>query len=127
MAYHLIVRSDQEDRIYPREVAARLARMSLEMLELCEEAELIRARRLSSGGAGFTAAEIRRLERIRRLQDDLGLDLTAVEVVLHMRRRMIELLQEVNNIEQQMLQREQELHREIRRLRRQVSEPGSWE
>ncbi len=127
MAYHLIVRSDQEDRIYPREVAARLARMPLDMLELCEEAELIRARRIATGGAGFTTADIRHLERIRRLQDDLGLDLAAVEVVLHMRRRMIELLQEVNDIEQRMLQREQELHREIRRLRRQVSESGRWE
>lgn|SRR5690554_1333857 len=127
MAYHLIVRSDQEDRIYPREVAARLARMPLDMLELCEEAELIRARRIATGGAGFTTADIRHLERIRRLQDDLGLDLAAVEVVLHIRRRMIELLQEVNDIEQRMLQREQELHREIRRLRRQVSESGRWE
>lgn len=127
MAYHLIVRSDQDDHIYPREVAARLARMPLDMLELCEQAELIRARRLSGGATGYTAAEVRRLERIRRLQEDLGLDLSAVEVVLHMRRRMIELLQEVENIEQRMLRREAELHSEIRRLRRLVSEPGRWE
>lgn len=127
MGYQLIIHSDQDDRVYSLESAARLARISLELLELCEQEELIRPRRTVTGTRGLTAAEVRRLARIRRLQEDLGLDLGAVEVVLHMRQRMIELLDEVNRVEQQMYHRERELHSQIRELRRRLAEDGRWE
>ncbi|HSM57921.1 MAG TPA: chaperone modulator CbpM [Candidatus Sulfomarinibacteraceae bacterium] len=126
MDYQLIIRSDENDRVYSREGAARLARVPLELLELCEQEELIRPRRTSAGTRGLTTAEVRRLARIRRLQEDLELDLGAVEVVLHMRQRMLELLQELDRVEQQMYRREQELHSQIRELRRRLAEDGRW-
>lgn len=126
MGYQLIIRSDDHDRVYSLESAARLARASLELLELCAQEELIRPRRTPTGTRGLTTAEVRRLARIRRLQEDLELDLGAIEVVLHMRQRMLELLQELDEIEQQMYRREQELNSQIRDLRRRLAEDGRW-
>jgi len=78
------------------------------------------------GGLGYSAADIRRLARIRRLREDLGLNFPAVEVVLHLRRRIIELLLELDELERQMIQREQVLLEEIQRLRRQLATEARW-
>ena len=126
MSYHLIIRSEAEDRVYTRSAAANLARISLELLDLCEREKLIRPQRMAGGEPGFSPADIRRLARIRRLQEDLGLDLSAVEVVLHMRHRMIELLTELELAEQERVQREETLRSEIRWLRRRLAEDVDW-
>lgn len=126
MADYLIIRSPDENRIFTRDVAARLARITLDFLEQCEREELIRAERMMGGGKGYTPAEIQEMARIRRLQDDLGLEFPAVEVVVRMRRRMVNLLAEMEMLEQQMWQREEELRYEIQRLRHQLAEEGDF-
>ena len=127
MANYLILRSeDKEERIFTRSMAAQLARITLEFLEECERAELIRAGRMPGGSPGYTTADVRNLARIRRLRQDLGLDLAGVEVVLHMRRRIVEMLGEMEAIESDMLRRERELQREIQRLRRRLAEDVDW-
>lgn len=127
MTNYLILRSeDESERIYSRSVAAQLARITLDFLEECERADLIRAGRMPGGGRGYTTADVRNLARIRRLRQDLGLDLAAVEVVLHMRRRIVEMLWEMEAIERDMLRRERELQREIRQLRRRLAEDVEW-
>jgi DNA-binding transcriptional MerR regulator len=78
------------------------------------------------GGEGYSPADIRQLLRIRRLQEDLGLDLPAVEVVLHMRRQMLDLLAQLDDVERRKRQRERELLAEIQRLRRYLAEGSEW-
>lgn len=128
MAKYLILRSeDEKERIYSRSMAAQLARVTLDFLEACERAELIRAGRMPGGGRGYTTADVRHLARIRRLRQDLGLDLAAVEVVLHMRERIVEMLREMEAIEAHMVRRERDLQREIQRLRRRLAEDAGWQ
>lgn len=129
MANYLIVRSTEEEEqpVYSRDAAADLAWITREFLADLEQAELVRARRMAGGNRGFTYHDVRDLRRIRRLREHLGLELPAVEVVLHMRRRMVEMLQELEQVEQQMFRREQELRREIRQLQQQLAQEGEWE
>jgi len=119
-------RSTRSRVLYPRAVAAQLARASLELLKWCEREELLRAQVMVGGERGYGAEDIRRLARIRSLREDLGLERDAVLIVLRMREQMIDLLQELNDLEELLMRREEELIREIQRLRRRVSEEARW-
>jgi DNA-binding transcriptional MerR regulator len=118
MANSLMIRFLDNDRIFSRAVAAELARVSPDFLVECERAGLLRPGPLPGGGEGYTPQDIVEICRIRRLQQDLGLDLDAIEVVLHMRRRMVEIIDEMSVLEAQMWEREQQMRSEIHRLRR---------
>ncbi len=121
MANSLMIRSQNDDRLFSRHVAAQLAQITLDFLEQCEREALVRPGTMPGGGEGYTLQDIHEMVRIRRLQQDLGLDLEAIEVVLHMRRRMVEMLREMNALEARMWQREQRLRAELHRLRRQLA------
>ena len=123
MAYQLVRYCQDDELIYSRSVAARLAQMTLELLSLCERQGLIQARTMVGGEKGYSVADIHRLVRIRRLRDDLGLSLPGVEVVLHMRRQVLDLKAEMDELEARVARREQELVDEIRRLRSRLADP----
>jgi DNA-binding transcriptional MerR regulator len=122
MSFQLIVQTSDEERLYPRLRAAELAQMSLEMLRQCEEERLVEARPMVGGQPGYTAADIRRLARVRRLCAELELDLPAVEVILHLRRQVLALLAEMEEVEARLARREQALLREIRLMRARYAE-----
>ena len=121
MVYRLVIRSHDDEPIYSRPVAAQLAQVSLNFLRLCERENLIQVRVMTGGREGYSVADIRRLTRIYRLREDLGLDLPCVEVVLNLRRQVLELMSQVDEMERQMARREQELMDEIRQLRRRLA------
>lgn len=125
-SFNLIIRAEEEEPLYPRDVAAELARISLEMLAACEQERLIRARAMTGGGRGYSPADVRQLARIRRLCEHLELDLDAVEVVLHMRQQIIRLLDQMERMELQQRERERKLILEIERLRRQLARESDW-
>lgn len=126
MPYATQNRSRDDEAVYSRTVAAQLAGVSLSFLRRCEREGLIRPKAMAGGGLGYSAADIRRLIRIRRLREDLGLNLPAVEVILRLRRRVIDLLMELDELEREMAQREQMLLEEIHRLRRQLAAEARW-
>jgi DNA-binding transcriptional MerR regulator len=126
MANYLMLRSQDEDRIFTRAVAARLARITLDFLAECEREALVQPRPMFGAEEGYRPSDIEEIARIRRLQQDLELDLGAVEVVLHMRRRMLEMLEEIEALEETMWQREQQLRREISRLREELAREGTF-
>ena len=66
------------------------------------------------------ATDITQIARIRRLHEDLGLDLGAVEIVLHMRRRITDLLKRMEDMEKRLAVRERELLQDIQDLRRRL-------
>lgn len=121
MANYLMIRAEEEDRIFTRRAAVRLARITQEFLAECEREALVEPRPMMGGGKGYSWHDIDEIARISRLREDLGLELEAVEVVLHMRRRILEVLEEVARLEERMIRREERLHREIQRLQQQVA------
>jgi len=105
---------------FTRTVTAQLARVSVEFLSQCEAQDLIRPRQLEEGEVGYASEDIQRLSLIRRFHDTLGLDLDAVEVVLHLREQLLSLLLRVEEMERRFALTEQELLEEIDRLRRRL-------
>lgn len=103
-----------------------MARITLDFLRRCEREQFVQPRPLPGGGYGYNAADIRRLARVRRLRYSLGLNLPAVEVVLHLRRQVIELQTHLAQLEREMEQREQVRLREIQELRRQLAHEVKW-
>lgn len=120
-----IIRLADAEQIYSRAVAARLARVSLDFLYRCEQEGLfpysLGTRR------GFSAKEIAQLTRVRRLHEDLGLELPAIGVVLRMRQRILELVAEIEEMERDMARREQALRSEIHQLRTQIALESGFE
>ena len=126
MPFNLTVRIRDDEPFYTRSVAAQVARISLEFLRLCEQENLLQAKIMAGGGQGYTPADIRQMARIRRLREDLELDLPAVEVALHLRRQVVDLLAQIDEMERQMSKREQTLLNEIQQLRRRLATEAEW-
>jgi DNA-binding transcriptional MerR regulator len=110
----------RRDPLFTRPIAAQLARITLEFLSVLEEERLIRPRVMVRGEQGYSAEDITQITRIRRLHEDLGLDLGAVEIVLNMRRQIMELLGRMEAMERRLAERENDLLAEIQDLRRRL-------
>lgn len=126
MAYQLIIHSEEDEPLYSRQITAQLAHISIDFLLRCEVEQFVQPRRLPGGEVGYTAADIRRLAMVRRLRYSLDLELPAVEVVLHLRRQVIDLQSYLEELETEMERRENEWLQEIRELRSRLSEEGNW-
>jgi DNA-binding transcriptional MerR regulator len=126
MSNQIIIRTGEEELLYTRPVAAQLARISLDLLRRCEREGIVRPRPLPGGGVGYTAADIRRLARVRRLRYSLELDMPAVEVILNLRRQVLDLQTYLDQLELEMAQREQQWQREVQELRRQIAQEMKW-
>jgi DNA-binding transcriptional MerR regulator len=87
----------------------------------------LEAHLVAGGCRGYCEADIQQPVVIRRLVGGLDLDLSTVGVVLHLRRRTFDLLDQIEQMEQRMLCREQELIAEINAMQRRISEDGEWE
>lgn len=128
MAFRVILRpyeQDDEPR-YPGDDVLQMARITLEMLQQCEEEELVRPRPLAGGGVGYSEQDVSHLARIRRLQQDLGLNMAGVEVVLHMRRQLIQLQQQMAEVQAEMRRQEAKWLRELQEMRRRAAVEGQW-
>jgi len=119
------MRSDIRQKIYSLNEIAKYARVTTEFIRECERENLIQVT-LMHGTIGYGHDTVRRLIRIRHLHRDLGLDLTAIDCVLRMRRKIGNLQKQINDIERRMIEREQELTAEIQRLRKQLAQESDW-
>ena len=70
---------------------------------------------------------LEQIEVIRRLIEDLELDLPTIDIVLRMRERIINLLNELGTLEDEMYRRHSQLENEITILRRRIAEEAKWE
>jgi DNA-binding transcriptional MerR regulator len=111
---------------YTRIVTAQLAEISIDFLERCEREKLVQTRVLRGGTPGYSARDIRRIARIARLHEDLGLEFESLEVILNMREQILELREQLDVLEREMARREELLMRELITLRRQIAEESQW-
>jgi DNA-binding transcriptional MerR regulator len=119
------MRSDIGQKIYSRSEIAKYARVTTEFIQECERENLIQVT-VMHGTVGYGHDTVRRLIRIRHLNRDLGLDLTAIDCILRMRRKIGNLQRQMQEMEQRMLEREQELTAEISCLRKQLAQECDW-
>ena len=105
MEYH-----DSDEPIFVISVAARLVEMHPQTLRYYERAGLLKPIRSSGKIRLYSQREIERLRKIARLTSELGVNLEGVEVIM-------DLTERIEQMEEKMRQREQELVAEIARLR----------
>lgn len=117
MPYQLMKHADDDRLIYVRSLAARIARVSEDFIILCEHEGLVTSKVMTGGGTGYSVQAIRQLTIIHRLYHDLDLDLGTIELVLHMRKQILDLQAKLVKEERRARLREKRLLEELRELR----------
>ncbi len=84
-----------EERLYSIKIAAALCGMHEQSLRMYERRGLIAPRRSAGNIRRFSDADVEQIRFIKRLIDDLGVNLAGVEVILHMRRQMVDLQEQL--------------------------------
>lgn len=83
------------ERYYTIKVAAELCGMHEQSLRMYERRGLIAPDRSPGNIRRFRDEDVEQIRFIKRLVDDLGVNLAGVEVILHMRQQMLELQREL--------------------------------
>ena len=108
-------------------VAARLLNVHPQTLRYYERAGLIAPSRSKGNIRLYSPDDIQRAMQIKRLIEDLGVNLAGVEVVLNMRRRMEEMQREIEefvaHVEKEMSNRSPELTQKMQRALVRVTPP----
>jgi MerR family transcriptional regulator/heat shock protein HspR len=87
------------ERTYTIKVAARLTGLHEQSLRMYERRGLVRPARSKGNIRRYSDADVEQIRFIKRLVDDLGVNLAGVEVILQMRRQVIELRQELERLQ----------------------------
>lgn len=88
-----------EKRFYSIKIAAALCGMHEQSLRMYERRGLIAPQRSAGNIRRFSDDDVEQIRFIKRLIDDLGVNLAGVEVILHMRRQMVELQQQIATLQ----------------------------
>jgi len=84
---------NQEQRLLSQDEAAIVVALEVAVVRLCAESGLI------APAQGYDEADLAELRRVRRLIEDLGLDQSAIDVVVRMRRRQLALQAQMRRLE----------------------------
>src|SRR5512144_1687777 len=79
-----------EEHFYTSSVAAELGGMHEQSLRMYERRGLIAPQRSAGNMRRFSDADVERIRFIKRLVDDLGVNLAGVEVILHLREQLLD-------------------------------------
>lgn len=104
---------DTDAPLYLISVAARLCEVHPQTLRLYERMGLIKPQRIGRKNRMYSDADIRRLRRIQRLTQDMGVNLAGVEVILNLLHQMDEMRHQMEN---EMDRMRDEMEDEVRRL-----------
>lgn len=91
-------RSQEAQPRYIISAAASLANCHPQTLRHYERLGLVTPQRSRGNVRLYTEQDIEQLRRIQRIMDDLGVNLAAVEVILHMREQIVRLQSEVESL-----------------------------
>jgi MerR family transcriptional regulator/heat shock protein HspR len=83
------------ERFYTIKVAAELCGMHEQSLRMYERRGLIAPQRSPGNIRHFSDADVEQIRFIKRLVDELGVNLAGVEVIMHMRQQLIEMQHEL--------------------------------
>lgn len=95
-------------------VAARIVGVQTQTLRYYERIGLVRPRRTSGNQRMYSRREVERVQRIRSLMDDLGVNLAGVEVVI----KLLDRLQQAEEEKKELAARVQALERRLRAVAR---------
>src|ERR1041385_1289473 len=84
-----------DEHFYTIKIAAQLCGMHEQSLRMYERRGLIAPQRSAGNIRRFSDADVERIRFIKRLVDDLGVNLAGVEVNLHMRQQLLTAQQEL--------------------------------
>lgn len=84
---------------YTISVVAQMVGLHEQSLRMYERKGLIQPQRSDGNIRLFSDADVERVRSIKRLVDDLGVNLAGAEVILHMREQMDLLRQEVEQLQ----------------------------
>ncbi|NWF78751.1 MAG: MerR family transcriptional regulator [Chloroflexi bacterium] len=88
----------EKERTYTIKLAAQLTGMHEQSLRLYERRGLVSPARSKGNIRRYSDADVEQIRFIKRLVDDLGVNLAGVEVILQMRRQVIALRQELERL-----------------------------
>lgn len=111
------MRRDDSEPVYVISVAAKLVAAHPQTLRLYERVGLLRPARTENNIRLYSDEDIERLQQIQRLTS-VGLNLAGVEMVLDLVERMENMRRDLRD---EMAQREEEMEKEIQRLRQRVA------
>jgi DNA-binding transcriptional MerR regulator len=124
MSKAIIFQSQDEEHFYIRSFAARLAGVSEEFIIQCEQEGLISSRQRTKDLIELDKKSVQRLTLIRRLHRELELDLETIDLILHMRRQIVDLQNQMDELERKAHQKERQLLDEMQQLRRDTIQAG---
>ena len=102
-------------------IVAHMARVSEEFILQCEHEDLVTAQTMLHGAKGLNPADVRKLKLIRHLHQDMGLSLDAIDFVLRYRERVKTMERQLNEMAQQLHQKEQDHQAEVMDLCRRLA------
>jgi MerR family transcriptional regulator/heat shock protein HspR len=111
------MRRDLTEPVYVISVAAKLVAAHPQTLRLYERVGLLKPARTENNIRLYSDEDIERLRQIQRLTS-VGLNLAGVEMVLELMERIAGMRRE---FEEEISRREEEMEREMQRLRQRVS------
>jgi len=91
-----------KQRYYTIKSAAALCGMHEQSLRLYERRGLIRPQRSPGNIRRYSDLDIEQIRFIKRLVDDLGVNLAGVEVILHLRHQLVEAQRELDALRQRL-------------------------
>ncbi|SEA27092.1 MerR HTH family regulatory protein [Desulfuromusa kysingii] len=103
-------------------IVAQLTRVTEEFILQCEHEELVTAHPMLHGAKGLNPADVSKIKLIRYLHQDMGLSLEAVDFVLRYRERVKTMEQQLNDMKQQLRQKELDHQAEILTLCRRLAQ-----
>jgi MerR family transcriptional regulator/heat shock protein HspR len=87
-----------EQQFYTIKVAAELCGMHEQSLRMYERRGLIAPQRSPGNIRRFSHQDVEQIRFIKRLVDELGVNLAGVEVIMHLRQQLIETQEELDSL-----------------------------
>ncbi len=110
-------RGAEHEPFFVISIAARLVNVHQQTLRYYERLGLIEPGRSKGNIRLYSMRDVQRAQQIRRLIDELGVNLAGVEVILNMSDRMMEMERMMTELKEECLEMQREYEAEIARLR----------
>ncbi len=110
-------RGAEHEPFFVISIAARLVNVHQQTLRYYERLGLIEPGRSKGNIRLYSMRDVQRAQQIRRLIDELGVNLAGVEVILNMSDRMMEMERVMTELKEECLEMQREYEAEIARLR----------